>query len=294
MKTNCMITDTLNMNNKIILHHMVLNELGILNKDVIYCITKIQYKIGILAIQNYHKRDDNIIFVEEGHLYTILDSGIHPISVTSIIHKYFPQFDADKIITKMMQSPNFAYGKYAGKTREQIKLEWDENGRSASSLGTAMHLDIENFFNAYPINNPDSKEFLMFLDFWNDLLKQYPTIKPYRSEWVVFDEDIGLSGSIDGVFDDGYGNIIIFDWKRSKEIKMSNRFEKGFKPFDKYDNCNYSHYSLQLNFYRHMLETKYGKKVIFMALVILHPNQDKYICLQVPKIELSSVWNQLT
>ena len=71
---------------------------------------------------------------------------------------------------------------------------------------------------------------------------------------------------------------------------MTNSFERGYPPFDHYDNCNYSHYSLQLNFYRHMLQTKYNKNVIYMMLVILHPNQTSYICHPVSNIDLSGVW----
>jgi len=274
-------------------NYIALKLLNVFPDDVSQHIIKLQKLTYRLDQLNKHHRDDNIVFTEEGHLYTILNINKHPISVTTIIHKYFPEFDADKIIDKMMASRNFSTGKYAGKTKEQIKKQWDDEGKSASHLGTLMHQDIENFFNNDPILYPNSKEFLMFKNFWNDLLLKYPTLKPYRSEWIVYDTNILLSGSIDCVLENHLGELLILDWKRSKEIKFENRFEKGYYPFNHMDNCNFSHYSLQLNFYRHMLENIYGKKVIFMMLVILHPNQENYVCYPVNRIELGNVWNKI-
>ena len=50
------------------------------------------------------------------------------------------------------------------------------------------------------------------------------------------------------------------------------------------------HYCLQLNFYRHILMTKYNKKVVGMMLVILHPNQETYLCHLVDYINISDVF----
>lgn len=247
-----------------------------------------------LSIVNPHPRDKNITFVEEGHIYTIAGVKDAPCSVTTAIHSLFPPFDPDAIVAKMMSSPKWPKSKYYGQTAEAIKEGWSSSGKEASEAGTIMHKDIENFFNGEPIVNPNDKEFLMFLDFWNDMKKKYPTLRPYRTEWLVYDESIGLAGSIDCILTDDNGNLLILDWKRSKEIKMENRFGKGYPPFDNFDNCNFSHYSLQLNSYRHMLETKYDKNVIYMMLVILHPNQESYICHPVSKIELSHLWPTFT
>lgn len=243
----------------------------------------------LLAEKNSHVRDKYISFKEENHEYTIEGMNTHPVSVTTIIHRYFPEFQADIIIARMMSSYNWPQSKYHGKTPEVIKEEWKQNGNEASRLGTIMHKSIEQFLNNDPIDTPNSKEFLMFQSFWRQLLSQYPMLKPYRSEWIVYDEDIMISGSIDCVLEDNNGNLVILDWKRSKEIKMSNK-EKGYYPFNNFDNCNYHTYTLQLNFYRHILETKYGKNIIFMMLVVLHPNQESYICHPVDRIDLSAAW----
>lgn len=110
---------------------------------------------------------------------------------------------------------------------------------------------------------------------------------------MVYDENIGLAGSIDCVLKDDQGNLIIVDWKRSKEIKLNNRYQKGLSVFEKFDDCNWSHYQLQLNFYREILERHYQGKVTYMMNVVCHPDQPNYQCYPVPYIDISAVWSQL-
>ena len=47
----------------------------------------------------------------------------------------------------MIKSPNWTKSKYYGMTPQQIKDQWNENGRIASEAGTKMHYDIECFYN---------------------------------------------------------------------------------------------------------------------------------------------------
>ena len=248
----------------------------------------------LLAEKNAHPRDIKITFKEEGHIYTLKlndDSPIiNPTSVTTLIHKYFPHFEPDKVIDKMMKGKNWKKSQYYGMTKEEIKDKWENNGKEASSLGTLMHADIERFLNEEEIHDNTTKEFRYFEKFWSEFSSMYPDFKPYRTEWLIYDEDKHISGSIDCVLADEYDNVIVLDWKRSKEIKKTNSFEKGYPPFDNMDNCNYSHYSLQLNIYRHILETKYNKNVIYMMLVIFHPNQETYQCEPVDKIDMIDKW----
>lgn len=247
----------------------------------------------LLATINPHPRDANITFKEENHEYTIKGMNTKPTSVTTLIHKYFPEFDADIVIKKMMASWRWSQSKYYGQTAEAIKQSWDLSGKTSAHQGTLMHKSIEDFINGEPVEHSNTEEFSMFQNFWNDLLVKYPTLRPYRTEWLIYDEDVGIAGSIDCVLSDPNGNIVILDWKRSKEIKTENRYEKGKGVFCNYDNCNYSHYGLQLNFYRHILEKRYNKNVIFMMLVVLHPDQPSYICHPIQHIDLSNVWQTI-
>lgn len=221
-----------------------------------------------LAKKNPHERDSHISFDEGPHIYTI-DGDSSFTSCTTWIHSHFSHFDADKVLDNIfngtkMQDPNY---KYYGMTREEIKAQW--NGNEASLLGTAMHYDIECYYNNMEVTN-DSIEYSYFKKFAED----YKHLKAYRTEWMVYDKELQLAGSIDMVFEDEDGDKWIYDWKRSKDITTESFGNKtaltpciGHLP-----DANFYHYALQLNVYRTILENKYDQKIKGMCLVRLHPN----------------------
>jgi ATP-dependent exoDNAse (exonuclease V) beta subunit len=237
-----------------------------------------------LAKLNPHPKDEFITFQEEGHKYFINGINDGLISVTGFVHQNFEHFDtnsiADKLLknTKKMCDPNY---KYFGKTKEEMIEEWNENGRIASELGTALHADIENFYNQIKVEN-DSLEFQYFRKFVSD----FPELVPYRTEWMVYDDTINLTGSIDMVFENPDGTLQIYDWKRSKGIEYESFGNKcSITPcLSHLPDTNFNHYSLQLNIYRKILQDKYDKIVTKLCLVILHPDHHEktYECIDVP------------
>lgn len=234
-----------------------------------------------LAVKNAHPRDVNITFDEPTHIYTINGSSEGVISCTKFLHEFFPHFDADATIRKMMSGPNWKPGhKNWGMTAAQIKESWNANGREASGLGTAMHLAIEQFLNGADAvirrDVMDTKEFTYFMNFWRE---KGTDLEPYRMEWEVYVEELLLAGQIDGVFRrKSDGKFVIYDWKRSKEIKAEGfRGEKGYAPLDHLDNCNYWQYTLQLNVYRWILKQYYDIEAVELYLVVLHPNNPNYV-----------------
>jgi hypothetical protein len=55
------------------------------------------------------------------------------------------------------------------------------------------------------------------------------------------------------------------------------------------DDCNYTHYSLQLNMYRIILERKYGFKIRDMYLIFMHKNlSDNYVKVEVETIDIDT------
>ena len=60
-------------------------------------------------------------------------------------------------------------------------------------------------------------------------VKDHPQLKPYRTEWMIFDEDLKLAGSIDMVYENPDGTLSIYDWKRSKDISKVNGWNKFAK-----------------------------------------------------------------
>jgi len=265
----------------------------------------------VLSKKNNHPRDDNIQFEDVGHKYTILtDPTSKYTSVTTWNHSHFPKFDADKVITSMMTGQNWKEGhKYWGMTKSQIKNLWTKNGQSVAQSGTDMHFQIECFMNNPNVRKPytharlltnyektlrqsdtspdtSTPEWQYFLEFVHD----HDDFKPYRTEWLIYDEELKLAGSIDMVYENPDGTLMIYDWKRSKDITKINTFNRYAvtECLAKYPDANFWHYALQLNTYKAILEKNYGKKVTHLCLVRLHPDAEEntYELLDVPDMQM--------
>ena len=223
-----------------------------------------------LAEKNSHDRDSHISFEEGPHIYTI-DGDSDYTSVTKWNHSHFPKFDADLVIGKMMASPRWPQSPYFGMSKDEIKTKWKDDGTAASEAGTIMHYDIECFYNEIAIDaEKDSLEWKYFREFHDEIGS---TLLPYRTEWMVWDRDLRLAGSIDMIFENEDGTLQLYDWKRAKEIKKENKWDSALvECISHLPNSNFWHYSLQLNTYKYILEKNYGKKVTNMFLVGLHPN----------------------
>lgn len=272
--------------------------------------------IDTLANKNAHERDQNIEFDPVPHIYTVnRDPSVKYTSVTTWNHSHFEEFDADAIIGKIFRSKKWGpANKYWGMTAKQIKDSWAKNGKEASEAGTDMHFRIECFHNmvlpddilatapngkptyrilldyynaTYAKQSPRtqlSKEWAFFLSYVAD----HPEFVPYRTEWMVYYEELQLSGSIDMIYENADGSLSIYDWKRAKEIKQSTDFNSYARtPCIRHlPDTNYWHYTLQLNIYKMILEKKYGKRVTDLCLVVLHPDNftGGYLLYPVPTI----------
>lgn len=237
----------------------------------------------MLSQLNAHERDSRVTFDEPTHTYSIDGDSTGYVSTTTFIHSLFSGFHADSVISKMMQSPKWPESKYFGLTRDEIKTAWEKNAASASSLGTAMHANIENFYNGKE-HETESKEWSLFEAFRAD----YPNLEPWRSEMTIWSQELGIAGSIDMVYKDPEeeGAFLLYDWKRSKEIKMDNKWQKGTHPLTKgFHDCNFNHYSLQLAIYKKILQTYYGYKVNGTFLMILHPDQENYLRIETRDVD---------
>jgi hypothetical protein len=273
---------------------------------------------NILSVRNAHPRDKNIEFFEKEHKYIILtEPHIKYTSVTTWNHTHFPVFDADVIISNMMKGKGWKEGhKYWGLTPQQIKSQWNSNKDTVAGAGTNLHYDIECFNNdkrlqfeysnkeLYEIYMCDKKkeyelspiEWKYFINF----VKDFPELKPYRTEWIIYDEDTKISGSIDMVYENPDGTLSIYDWKRSKNITRINNFNRFALPQSicHLPDTNFWHYAMQLNTYKFIIEKNYGKKIADLFLVRLHPDAEEknYELIQLPDLtnEMKDLFKERT
>ena len=137
-----------------------------------------------LEKKNNHSRDSHITFDEGPHIYTVKGDSSFT-SVTTWVHSHFAHFDSNSTIDKILNSskmsdPNY---KYFNMTKEQIQKMWNDKRIASSTAGTKMHYDIECFYNEMKVKNK-SIEYKYFKNF----VKDFPELKAYRTEWMVYYE----------------------------------------------------------------------------------------------------------
>jgi hypothetical protein len=225
--------------------------------------------------QHTHERDALIHFNEADHIYT--HNGQTLESVTTIVEECFEQFDA----------PYWAARKATAEvTAEMLMEQWAENGRQARDLGTLMHDRIEHYYLGYGLDESAMKDdtFSMFLDF----TREYK-LQPYRTEWRIYYEEYGIAGTLDFLNYDG-NEFVIFDWKRSTKLTdaagrviKESRYRKTAKsPLQSLPDTTFYHYALQVSIYRYILEQKYGINVSRSKLGVFHPENGRYIVIDLP------------
>ena len=245
-----------------------------------------------LASKNEHPRDKQVKFEEIGHKYTV-DGDDSFMSVTTWNHSHFEEFNANAAINCMKKGRKWNNShEMFGKTNDEIKQIWKNNGTESSKAGTKMHFDIECFYNNIKPKN-ESIEFKYFLNF----NKKIKNMEAYRTEMIVWDKNLKLCGSIDMIYEHDDGRISIYDWKRCKKIKTEGFRGKTSKTeaISHLPDSNFWHYSLQLNTYKYLIEKNYNKVVKGMYLICLHPNNENnnYLKYKVPilKEEMKSLMN---
>ena len=237
--------------------------------------------------------NSSIAFDEESHKY------IHPkdetgnaeyISVTTLIERFFP-FDLKRYIERKAEEEN--------RTEEDVLDEYLLMRDEAAEKGTYLHNQIESFLKKAEFDS-DSKEFELFLEFYNKEIKARNLLF-FDAERMIFSDKYNVAGTIDCLFKkENKDEYVMLDWKRSKKLIIDGRpriFGYGYalSELSSLDNSSFNRYCLQQNIYKHIAEMEYGMKISSMKLVVLHENYSDYHIVDVPtmKREASIILNSL-
>jgi len=227
---------------------------------------------------------NHIKFHDEEHKYYM--DGKRTDSVTSVIGKYKHPFDKDFWAKKKADE--------RGITKEEILAEWKYKADFSCERGSAFHEFAENYltnkvfpFPEYKITNAlggedkmlECKEGVyklieMFKKFYDD---SHGKLVPVRAEVVVGDGEWGITGMIDQLFfNEKSGMLEIWDWKTNKAIKKENKWQQFKKPLSHLDVCEFNTYSLQLSFYRLIVERNTELELGDSYIVWFNENNDSY------------------
>lgn len=191
-------------------------------------------------------------FDEEKHVYSIPGDDTVLVSVTQKIGEFFEPFDTDGVSTRIAERDS--------KPKQEVLEGWIESAR----LGTELHKSIETEV------DDGSPEYAFYIQWKKDT-----GMTREAQELIVHDANLKIAGSIDAVYSDKDGYVLI-DWKRTKAVSTFS-MGKAKKPLSHLPDSTYTKYSLQLNVYAFLIERMYDIKIARKALVVLHPSNKSYI-----------------
>lgn len=211
-------------------------------------------------------------FEEEPHIYWWLDEEGNyqqaDTSMTAIIETYAQEFDKEKMAKRCAHRD--------GITVDEVLANWQFKNDFSKVKGTHIHAFNENLWQDKPYTYPKDKIIEQFgydvlEPIWGHLTeiaqefhdKYQDRIIPIGLELVVGDEDIRIGGSIDFLaYSKKFDRLIIIDYKSNTSIKFESYKNQKMKGFLSHlDDCNFVHYSLQLNGYQYLLEKHTGLKL---------------------------------
>ena len=259
------------------------------------------------------KENDSVVYSDEQHVYLDKEDCQKYISVTSLIHLYSNEFDANfwsaykaleaileevdwlsikptllakkKFNPEILKRMNIDEEVFNLKQKE-ILAEYDRKREESCIRGTAIHSQFEESF--YGKSKFDFKRFgfdeVSDCDF--TCKKDYYKLDLPRGVYPEFliscksdDGLLRLSGQIDFLCIDGT-DVYICDWKTNREIKKSGYFDKMKKqkqtlkyPLNDLDDCNFNIYQLQLSTYAYMLQIL-RPELNIKKLMIYHIDHD--------------------
>lgn len=230
----------------------------------------------LLSTLNPHERDNRLTYDDANHKYTV-DGDISHISCTTFTNSFFGPFNRDEAIQNIVNSDRYISDptyKYYLKSSDEIKKMW----KATTTDGTDLHADIEHFLNGGKVVNT-SKEYAFFQLFH----KNHTKTKAYRTEWKIFSETVKISGAVDAVYVNDDGTFTLYDWKRSPVDY--GKWKYALEPLQHLHDNKFNKYGLQLNLYRHILECHYGIKIRDMFIIELHPDNDSFKEIEIPRME---------
>lgn len=234
------------------------------------------------------EQDSDLQFEPHEHIY--IYKGHYTLdAVSTVVNKFFKPFESFRISFEMSMKKRI--------DQHELLEEWDYQGQYAREIGTFMHSQIEAYFSHEEIKNTThfvyngvvkkvdedvsiEEEMAQFKEFLSD-----NPIKPFRTEWHIFDSEYKIAGTIDLLCRNGK-NFDIYDWKRSyRASPYEMDYSKGINGLEHIPDISFYHYALQQNLYKYILEKSYNIKISRMYIVVLHPYLHQYEQYEIPRLD---------
>lgn len=212
-----------------------------------------------------------VMFNEAEHTYS--KNGLPYLSGSTFAHMFEKEFPRDAIAQKVSAKN--------GNEVEDILAGWDAKGEISTQYGTLVHKCIETFILYGADAKPNNQYLADIVDDWDTVFGDLLGVSG-TPERFVYDDIHQLCGVADFVDDT---NHVLYDWKTG-DIHKKAQHTLG----KEFPNDQLSLYTLQLNFYRYIIEQNGGK---INKLVIGWLNGEHWEKVDVPIIEIKPYLEQV-
>lgn len=207
---------------------------------------------------------DGVLFNKEDHTYT--KNGLPYLSGSTFAHMFEKEFPKEIVATKLAEKE--------GREVSEVLEGWDAKGQISLDYGTLIHKCIETYIKHGA--TPTNQYLADVVDDWIDVFDG----EIESSEMFVQDDLHQLCGVVDG-----FGDGVLYDWKTGDiHQKIQHTLGKDFP------NDRLSLYTLQLNFYKYIIEQNGGK---VKKMIIGWLNGEHWEKVDVPVIDIKPYLEQV-
>ena len=224
-------------------------------------------------------------FYADGHYYECKGKRVG-ISVTTFIHEYCNEFDAEGMAEKVANRD--------GKTVQQVLDEWAYKRDFSCEKGTTCHEWSQSLWSGAeykPLLFDESKEYMSALDkiknqavnFKNDYQEH---LEHLIDELPIGSEEFNIASCVDHLFYNKLtGGLVLVDYKTNSLMEGYNKkaYKKAMKvPLNHINDDALHHYHIQLSIYKFLIEKYTGLKVDEMFIVYMSENIENYEIIPIP------------
>lgn len=223
-----------------------------------------------------------VTFDELQHKYFNKKTSIEYISCTTLIKKFCPEFDKQKLSSLV--------AKKQSRTQQDILDEWKRIAKESTDYGTLIHKCIEGYIKCKP-DYIDSKYKDITRIGYDILIQNLQPYTPVKSEMLLWNHEYQIAGQSDIVqmYTSKTGETIInvADIKTNKKIEFGSDYnEDMLAPLQHLSHCNYHTYSMQLSTYAYMLQKMHPEAKINKMFLLHLDKANKWTIIPLPYMKL--------
>lgn len=236
--------------------------------------------------------DDYVALEPVSHRYHD-KGGLEYESVSKFIGRFKQPFNREMI--------SRAVAKKRGISQEEVLGEWDAKRDGAIDHGNRIHDALERYEKSTTILLADMELSAMIKSVMSNYKDYYRCV----AEAVLYDTENRLAGTTDKIMQKTSHKRSVIDFDDYKtNVQKGIEFESSYGnymtgPLSHLQDCNYSHYSLQLSIYAYLFQKKTGRKIGRLSLMYIpYDNIMAYRRIPVPymkyEVEAMLKWRKET